>query len=342
MTEGGTPGFMLILIAGFLQGTFMLPMKYAQRWGWENTWLGFSISGYLMFPWLVAGITVPDLAEVLASTTRPTVVKTLLWGLGWGVGGLLFGLGVKYVGLALGFAVVIGLTAAIGTLIPLFMLSQMDPTSSQGLLVISGVVVALVGISVCSWAGKLRETTSVRGPTGSDSSPKRSYAVGLTLCILSGILCPCGNLGFAFGSEVTAAAARLGTAAQYAAYPLWALLTLPPFMCSGAYCIYLLVRNQTFACYLLKGTGRNYLLATSMGAMWLGGMLLYGMGANQLGSLGSSIGWAIVMSLMVIVANLWGLLTGEWRGVGRRPLRIMGTGLAILVVAMFMVGAGVG
>ena len=341
MTEGGTSGLLLILVAGFLQGTFMLPIKYTQRWEWENTWLGFSISAYLIFPWLVALLTVPRLQEVLAGTSGLTVVRTLLWGLGWGLGGLLFGLGVKYVGLALGFAIVIGLTAGIGTLIPLLVISRVDPISPQGLLVMAGVVVALAGISVCSWAGKLRDAASVKDPTAPDSSARRSYTLGLILCILSGILCPCGNLGFAFGSEITAAAARLGTAAQYATYPLWALLTLPPFICSGVFCLYLLVRNRTLARFALPGTGRNYFLAASMGAMWLGGMLLYGMGANRLGSLGSSIGWAIVMSLMVIVANLWGLLTGEWHGVGRRPLRIMGVGLAILVVSMFMVGSGV-
>ncbi len=342
MTEGGTSGLLLILVAGFLQGTFMLPIKYAQRWEWENTWLGFSLSGYLVFPWLVALLTVPNLKEVFAGTSGLTIVRTLLWGLGWGLGGLLFGLGVKYVGLALGFAIVIGLTAGIGTLIPLLVLSQVNPTSPQGLLVMAGVVVALVGISVCAWAGKLRETASVKDPTASDSTPKRSYALGLSLCILSGILCPCGNLGFAFGSEITAAAARLGTAAQYATYPLWALLTLPPFICSGVFCLYLLVRKQTSRRFLLPGTGWNYALAASMGAMWLGGMLLYGMGANRLGSLGTSIGWAIVMSLMVIVANLWGLMTGEWHGVGRKPLRIMGIGVTLLVIAMFIVGGGIG
>jgi hypothetical protein len=120
----------------------------------------------------------------------------------------------------------------------------------------------------------------------------------------------------------------------------WALLTLPPFMCSGIFCFYLLARKQTLGRYLLPGAARNYLLAASMAAMWLGGMLLYGMGAHRLGNLGSSIGWAMVMSLMVIVANLWGLLSGEWRGADHRPLRIMAAGMAILVVAMFMVGTG--
>ena len=340
MTEEAASGIILILVAGFLQGTFMLPIKYARRWEWENTWLGFSLSAYLVFPWLVALLTVPHLKEVFASTSGVTLVRTFLWGLGWGLGGLLFGLGVNYVGLALGFAIVIGLTAAIGTLIPLLVVSHVDPSSTRGITVLGGVLVALAGISVCSWAGRLREKASRKEPGASGPPPGRTYALGLLLCILSGVLCPCGNLGFAFGSEITTIATRTGTTAQYASNPLWALLAFPPFICNGVFCLFLLARKQTFSRFLLPGTGRNFLLAGSMGAMWLGGMLLYGMGAIKLGSMGSSIGWAIVMSLMVIVANLWGLLTGEWRGVGRKPLQTMCAGLAILVVAMFMVGSG--
>jgi len=336
--ESGAYGIMLILIAGFLQGTFMLPIKYARQWEWENTWLGFSISGYVGFPWLVAFLTVPHLHQVFVNTSNTPLAWTFLWGLGWGLGGLLFGLGVNYVGLALGFAIVIGLTAAIGTLIPLLLVSHVDLASTQGTFIVAGVVVTLFGIALCSWAGKLRENVSAKSRNTSDGPPKRSFGLGVLLCVLSGVLCPCGNLGFAFGSEMTAMATKWGTAPQYASTLLWALLALPPFICNGAFCVYLLLRKQTSTRFLLPGTKRNFLLATSMGAMWLGGMILYGMGANVLGAMGSSIGWAIVMSLMVLVANLWGLLAGEWRGVSRKPLWMMSAGLAVLVAAMFMVG----
>ncbi|MFB3922911.1 MAG: L-rhamnose/proton symporter RhaT [Terriglobia bacterium] len=340
MTESTASGIILILAAGLLQGTFMLPIKYTHEWEWENTWLGFSVSGYLVLPWLVALLTVPQLQQILATTSGATLLKTFLWGLGWGLGGLLMGLGVKYVGLALGFALVIGLTAALGTLIPLLAVSRVSLTSPQGTKVMAGVVVALVGIAVCSWAGKLRDRASTTDGDAADSPSGGSFGLGLTLCILSGLLCTCGNLGFAFGAEITATATRFGTAQRYASYPLWALLTFPPFLCSGTYCVFLLAKNRTAGRFLLPGTGRNHLLAACMGAMWLGGMLLYGMGANALGDIGSSVGWALVMSLMVMVANLWGLLTGEWRGAGSRPLKIMGVGLTLLIVSMFIVGLG--
>ncbi len=341
MTENGALGILLILAAGFFQGTFMLPMKYTQGWKWENTWLGFSLTAYLVCPWLLALVTVPHLKEVLTQTSNATLVRTVLWGLGWGLGALTFGLGVDYLGLALGFAIIIGLTAAIGTVVPLLVLSQVEPTSARGIIILAGMVIVLIGISVCSWAGKLRENASKGNPALSNSSERRAYGLGLLYCIASGVLCPCGNLGFAFGSEVTAVATRLGTAAQYASNPLWAILTLPLLICNTSFCIYLLVQKQSLRNFFLPGKGRNFLLAGSMGAMWLAGMTLYGMGANRLGKIGSSIGWALVMSLMVVMANLWGLSTGEWRGVGRKPLRIMSGGIAILVVAMFLVGLGI-
>jgi len=306
-----------------------------------NTWLGFSIFGYLVFPWVVALLTVPHLPEVFVNTSRATLAWTFLWGLGWGLGGLLFSLGVNYVGLALGFAIVIGLTAAVGTLIPLVLVSHVDLASAQGTFVVSGTVVALLGIALCSWAGKLRENESVNNQETSDGAPRRSFGLGMLLCVLSGLLCPCGNLGFAFGLEVRALATRWGTTPQYSSIPLWAFLTFPPFICNAAVCVYLLLRKRSLPRFLLHGTRRNFLLAASMGAMWLGGMILYGMGASMLGAIGSSIGWAIAMSLMVLVANLWGLLAGEWRGAGWRPLRMMSTGLVILVAAMFMVGLGI-
>jgi L-rhamnose-H+ transport protein len=341
MTESPIIGIMLILAGGFFQGTFMLPMKYTTRWNWENTWLGFSLVAYLVCPWMVTLLTVPHLREVLALTGGAALVRILLWGLAWGMGGLMFGLGVDALGLALGFAIIIGLTAAIGTLVPLLMLAQVKPTSLRGAIILTGILVALIGIAVCSYAGKLRENAAIKERARGLGPGGRSYAVGVLFCLLSGILSPCGNLAFAFGSAMTTAATQLGTAAQYASNPLWALLCLGLLLCNTTYSIHLLRRKHSFAKFLQPGISQHYLLAISMGVMWLAGIFLYGMGAIRLGKMGSSIGWALVMSFMVVVANLWGISTGEWSGRDRKPLRVMSAGLVILVIAMFMVGSGI-
>lgn len=341
MTESAIIGILLILAGGFFQGTFMLPMKYTLRWNFENTWLGFSLVAYLVCPWTVTLLTVPHLREVLALAGGPALLHILLWGLAWGVGGLMFGLGVDALGLALGFAIIIGLTAAIGTLVPLLMLTHIKLTSPRGAVILIGILVALSGIAACSYAGKLREDAAAKERAGALRPAGKSYAVGVLFCVISGVLSPCGNLAFAFGSAMTTAATRLGAAAQYASNPLWALLCLGLLLCNSTYSIILLKRHQSFRKYLEAGSGRYFLLAVSMGAMWLAGISLYGMGAIRMGKMGSSIGWALAMSFMVVVANLWGISTGEWRGTDRKPLRVMTAGLVILVIAMFMVGSGI-
>jgi L-rhamnose-H+ transport protein len=331
-------GLGLIILGGILQGSFMLPMKYTDKWNWENTWLSFSFMTYLLLPWLVALLTVPQLKEILNQTSTATLLGTILFGFGWGLGCLTFGLGIDYLGLSLGFAIILGLTAAIGTLIPLLVLSPEKLMSAKGAVLMTGVVTMLVGISLCSWAGKLKENALKAGSGGPGLAPRKSYALGLLFCILSGILSACANLGFAFGTEVTSLATKWGTRQQYASIPLWAVMMLPLFLCNGPFCLYLLMRKQSFAKFLLPRTGRYYFLAGSMAMMWLVGMLFYGFGANKLGRTGSSIGWAILMSSVVIVANLWGLTTREWRGTGLRAKRTMRVGLLVLVVAIFIIG----
>jgi L-rhamnose-H+ transport protein len=317
----------------------MLPMKYTEKWRWENAWLIFSSTAYLILPWLVAFLTVPHLRNILAHTSSTTILQTLMFGLGWGLGALTFGLGVDRLGLALGFAIILGLTAAIGTLVPLWVLSSESLTSSQSRFVVLGVGLIIIGVSLCSWAGKLKED-ALKGETGSvPSSEPRSFVIGLIFCILSGVLSPFGNLGFAFGSEISRVALEFGTSEFYAANPLWAVITLPLFMCNASFCAYLLIRRKS-AGKFLSSPRYYYLLCASMGALWIAGMALYGSGANQLGPLGSSIGWAILMSSIVLVANIWGVLTGEWKDSGRKPLRVMGVGALVLIVAIFVIGLG--
>jgi L-rhamnose-H+ transport protein len=338
LVENWSSGIALIIISGILQGSFALPLKYTRKWSWENTWLSYSLMAYLILPWLIAFLTVPQLKEILQQTSTATLRGTILFGFGWGLGCLTFGLGIDYLGMALGFAITLGLTAAIGTLIPLLVLSPEKLMSAQGALLMAGIVTMLAGLSLCSWAGKLKETELKCRSEGADQAPGRSYSMGLLFCILSGVFSACANLGFAFGAEVTSLATRWGTPQQYASIPLWAVMMLPLFVCNVSFCLYLLMRRQSLAKFLLPRTRHYPLLTGSMAMMWLVGIFFYGFGANKLGQTGSSIGWAILMAAIVIVANLWGLTTREWRGAGLAAKRAMSAGLLVLVVAIFIIG----
>ncbi len=337
VAENLTGGLILVLLAGLCQGSFMLPMKFTKDWAWENVWLIFAATAYLVLPWLIVLLTVPQFRQVLSDTSGATILRTLGFGLGWGLGALTFGLGVDYLGLALGFAVILGLTSAIGTLVPLAVLSPETLYSWNGAGILLGMLIVLGGLAVCASAGKLKEESLSGGGRSVTGKQPRSFFLGLVFCIVSGVLSPFGNLGFAFGSEITEAALRHGTPESYASNPLWAIITIPLFICNVGYSIYLFTNHGTFSNYR-TGPGRNYLLAVGMGALWIAGMTLYGSGANRLGELGSSVGWAILVSSMVIVANILGVVTGEWKDSGSKPLGRMGVGLVLLILAIFVIG----
>ncbi|PYV44275.1 MAG: hypothetical protein DMG06_07075, partial [Acidobacteria bacterium] len=246
---------------------------------------------------------------------------------------LTFGLGVDMLGLALGFTVIIGLAASAGSLIPLLVLRPEKLFEREGLLTVLGLTLVMAGIGLCSWAGKLRS----EGPNPS-LVPQKSYAIGLTVCVVSGLLSSCGNLGFAFGSEVVMKAIQEGAPETLAGNALWALITIPLFFFNLAYTIWLFSKRRTGTLFFAKGTTHYWMLGATMGLFWIAGFVCYAPGARSLGALGVSIGWSIMMSAMVITANLWGLLTGEWRGTPRRALEALAGGIAILIVAICVVG----
>jgi L-rhamnose-H+ transport protein len=313
-------GLALILSAGFLQGSFMAPSKWIHGWEWENYWLIFAVTAYLACPWILAFLTIPRLMEIYAGAPSHALLAALIFGAGWGIGAVTFGLGVEALGLALGFAVILGVAATCGAVIPLFF-SPVAP--AQAWFIGASLALMLAGVVVCSFAGKWKET----GTTA------HSYRRGLAICIVSGVLSSCGNLGFAFGGAITARAQQLGVAASIAPNVLWTLLTFPLFLCNAGFAIYLLRRNRTSGKFSIA-TGRNGMLAVTMGMMWMGGIGLYGVGARSLGPLGPSLGWAMLMASMVLAANVFGLLTGEWAQAPAASKRLLRAGVSLLMLAI--------
>jgi L-rhamnose-H+ transport protein len=327
-------GYLLVFVAGLFQGSFMLPMKFTRRWAWENSWLVFSCAAYLIWPWLLAFITVPHIGEVIATTSGRSLTLIGLCGLGWGLGALTFGLGVDRLGLALGFSVIVGLAASAGALIPMMVLWPEKLVQRTGLLMIAALVLVLVGIALCALAGKLRD---IGGSTPGESITG-SYAFGLAICIASGLLSACGNLGLIFGHEVVERAMKLGAAESMAGNSLWALITLPLFLCSTTYCVWLLTQRRTANLFFRPETRHYWVLVALMGVVWIAGYACYAPGARRLGSLGASVGWSIMLSVMVITANLWGFLTGEWKRADGRALRLLMGGVGLLMAAVCVVG----
>lgn len=333
-------GVAFALLGGIVQGAMLWPMKFAEKWSWENAWLGFSVVAYLLAPWVLAFWTIPHLLQALGQVTPRTLAITLLFGMGWGLGTVMFGLGIAILGLGLSYVIIMGLTVSVGTLVPLLTLAPEEVFSSRGSILILGVVAIIGGTALCSHAGKLRERRLGIAAPQRGAMVRQSYRVGVILCVLAGILVPCGNLALSFGSEITRQAQALGATTLRSVNALWAVATFPLFLCSGAYCLVLLRRNRTLDKFWQPGTGSHWWLAIGMGVAQMAGIALYGFGAASLGRLGTSIGFAILMSSMIITANVLGLVSGEWKGAGTRPGSLMTAGLVVLTGAILLISYG--
>ena len=214
MPDSLASGLLLVLLAGVFQGSFMLPSKAMRGWAWENYWLVFAATAYLVCPWILALATIPRLKEVYLGATPASLVAIVVYGSAWGVGAVTFGLGVDAVGLALGFAVILGIAAAAGTLIPLIANPPRDLSGSQALIIAVSLALMLVGVAICSFAGKWKEQQDGAGTP-------QAYRRGILICVASGFLSACGNLGFAFGDEITRRAQALGVPDHLATNALW-------------------------------------------------------------------------------------------------------------------------
>jgi L-rhamnose-H+ transport protein len=232
-------GYLLVITAGILQGAFILPMKSTKKWAWEDTWFVYASTGFLILPWLFVLLTIPHPIAVLATTSMRSLVLVEVFGLGWGMGAVTFGLGVKRLGMALGYTIIIGLAATAGALIPMVVVAPEKLGQPQGLLTLTSLALVLIGLALGAWGGKLREPE--QNSTGNDA--RSSFAIGVAICVASGLLSSCANLGFSFGGEYARRAMELGAPGSMASNSIWAPLTLPLFICNAGYCIWLMRKN---------------------------------------------------------------------------------------------------
>ncbi|MFQ5684678.1 MAG: L-rhamnose/proton symporter RhaT, partial [Candidatus Binatia bacterium] len=317
-----------------------LPMKFTRRWKWENIWLVYAVVGLLILPWAIAAWTIPQLMEVYQQSEVRAVVLAIIFGAGWGAGSVLFGLGVERIGMALAFAIILGLTAALGSLVPMMVLHPEEVITAKGGIITAGLGVVLAGIFLCARAGQLKQAALVAQESAASMSPAKTFGSGLLICVLSGLLSPMLNFSLAFGEGIAQRAVELGAEPASAPNAIWALAVCSGFVVNAGYCSYLLLRNKTWGGFSERGTAPYWVLGIVMGALWMFGISVYGMGAANVGELGTVIGWPLFMATIIIMANVWGGVTGEWRGAGPRARRMIVSGVAVLILAIFIIGYG--
>lgn len=342
LSEGGEMLWILIAVAaGVIQGSFTLPMKYTGKWQWENTWGMWSVWALLILPWVIAFSTVPDLMGVYRSVSPAALVAAFVVGLCWGVGAITFGMGVDYVGIALGFAIIMGLSVAVGSLIPLFMQPE-KVFSRAGLMIICGVAIMMVGIAVGARAGLLKDKTRAGAAETAAVAPGKPMLKGLIICVVAGVCGALINIALVVGAPIQAAAVDMahsrGADPTFAPNAIWCISLSGGFVVNFAYCGWLMVRRGTRRLFRSERSGINWLYTAAMGLMWMGTFAIYGICTAKTGKLGPAIVFPLFIGMAIITGNLWGLLTGEWTGSGRKPLQQMALSVIILVVGMSLIG----
>lgn len=329
-------GITLILIAAVLQGVFLMPMSWTRGWAWEHAWLIFSLSGMVLCNWLLTLLVLQHPLAIFAGVPRSEIVVLGCFGFAWGAGAVLFGLAMDAIGLALGYPLIMGLNASVGTFIPLVWFDGLSMFYGRRLLISAGTLVGIAGIWVCSVAGARRQSSS-REAHGAGGS---KFASGIVMAVVSGVLSCLPNIGLAYGAATIDAATRLGSSPAFAGDAVWLIFFTGGGLVNMAYCLRLIVRRRTLPALSVRHHLVNWWWCLAMGVMWIGSFYLYGAGTARLGQSGATIGWPILVSVSIAVGVLCGLGKGEWKGAPTGAVKLLWGGLLLIVLAVLIIPWG--
>ncbi|MDR1273945.1 MAG: L-rhamnose/proton symporter RhaT [Odoribacteraceae bacterium] len=330
-------GLLIIAVGSLGQSSSYVPIKKVKEWSWESFWLAQGIFAWLVFPLLGALLGSPADGGLMALWGAGGAWKAVCFGALWGVGGLTFGLSMRYLGIALGQSIALGTCAAFGTLFPA-LLQGKDLFSGSGLVLLLGVCITLAGISVIGYAGSLRARNMTKEQR---EAAVKDFALtrGLLVALLAGVMSACFALGLDAGVGIKALAIDKGVQALYAGLPVVFLVTLGGFVTNAAYCLFQNARHRTFRDYTRVPAGvwiNNLLFCALAGLLWYSQFFGLEAGKSFLG--GSPVllafSWCILMSLNVLFSNLWGVLLKEWKGVSRATVLVLALGLLLLVFSL--------
>jgi L-rhamnose-H+ transport protein len=333
-------GILFAVVSGGCDGSFGAMMKVTKKWEWENIWLEFWIASMILFP-VLALAYVPDLLGLYEQVPPAVCARTFLFGVGWGIGNVLFGLGLYMLGQSLAYTVMVGLIAVGGSLIPMLVTSPDQALTCGGLIIILSMVVTMVGVAYCGRGGKLRDDHLQQGvQTEKRHAP---FALAFLVCLGAGIFSCMFNLAFHFGKPIAeAAAVRMGGASDSfrANTAIWLLVMFGGFVPNLAYCGYLLVYKGSWKKYLQSGIASHWLSGVAMAAIFAVDITFYGIGADYLGPLGTTVGWIVMNACGIMAANLCGVLAGEWKEASVHARSQMAWGSLILFASIVLVSCG--
>ena len=320
------------------------PEKKTRAWSWQTYWLAQAMVCWLVLPFVGAWLTIPHLREVLAEAPKGPMYRTFLLGAAYGIGGTAFGLAIRYVGFSLTYAISVGISAVLGTLVPPIIHDQLKELLSQtgSGWVMFGLVLGVLGIGFCGLAGRFKEKDL-------ESNKKKAstffFAKGLSLCILAGILSAVFGIALDQGQPIADVAAKYG-AGNYQGNVIYIFSNTGAFLTTAIYCIYLHLKEKTFDEYKnLAGTKKssalslNYILAIITGLLWYSQFFFYGLGHTRMGNYKFS-SWGIHMIMLVLFSSVVGLVLKEWVGVKIKTKWTLAMAVTILILAVLILTYG--
>lgn len=345
---GSLLGLLFHSLGGFASGSFYIPYRKIEVWSWESAWIVGGVFSWILVPFVAAYLTIPDFMQIIQQANSSILFWTYAFGVLWGIGGLTFGLAMRYLGMSLGMSIALSLCSIFGALVPPIYreFSGMEGVtfsqiagSTGGRLVLLGIVVCIFGIYLCGKAGMMKEN-ELSDEQKKESIKEFNLVKGLIVATISGLLSACFNFGIEAGKLMANEAIVKGCDPLFQNNVIFIVVLWGGFTTNFIWCMYLNYTNKSFGDYLNSESPlrRNYTFAAVAGTTWFLQFFFYGMGESKLGNGASS--WILHMATIILTSNFWGLYFKEWKGVSKQTLRTVMAGIVVILVSVIIVGIG--
>lgn len=339
-------GISLHFVGAFSASVCYTPQEKIKGWSWQTYWLAQAAVCWLLLPLLMAWLTIPHLNQVLAEAPSSAMKSSFFFGMLYGIGGTAFGLAIRYIGFSLTYAISVGISCVLGTLLPPLYEGRLTAVlqGSGGNVILSGIAVGAIGIALCGFAGRLKEKDYT---TLQLNKNNYSFSIGITLCMLAGILSALYGFSLYRGQPIADVAAKYG-AGHLQGNVIYIFSNTGAFVSTAIYCVYLHFRKNTWHEYKTayakdavrsEWLGINYGLSILTGILWYTQFFFYGLAHTRMGTY-KFTSWAIHMIMLVLISAVLGILLKEWKGVKAATIRVLIFALMVLVMAVIIISYG--
>lgn len=339
-------GVLLMAVGSACAASFYVPIRKVKSWSWETYWIVQGIASWILAPMIFAVLTVPQLHAVISNTPTSALLGSIFWGALWGVGGLTFGLSMRYLGVALGQSIALGFCGAFGTLIPPIVAGQSLLTSRSGLIMLIGVAISIAGIAIVGYAGALK-SQSMSEEDKKKAVKEFALKKGLLIAIVAGVMSACMNYGINglhgildAGNLIQAEAVKLGTNPLFVTSPVFIFVMFGGFLTNFVYCFYLSLKNKSYKDFTTVSGNiilLNVLFSMLGGTLWFLQFFFFGMGQSMIPVTLLTFGWSILMALNIVFSNVWGIILNEWKGSSSKTILVLSIGLVVLLLSIFVI-----